>query len=88
MKRQALSYQFLEYLYEKPTDPYELIEELKRTESDASGKVGRLFEGAKKGDVLELMNERMRAVCRSSITVWWYLFWVSVVQGLVGRMLI
>lgn len=68
--------------------PSDAIEEVKRVELDASGKVGRMFEGASRGGVLGLMDERMRVVCRSTVTIWWYLFWVSMLSSIPRRILI
>ena len=70
-KRTALSYQFLTRVYNWPARPAEVVKAVEQHESDL--RVRDLF--AANGGALQMASERMDAVCRSEITIWWYLFW-------------
>ena len=76
-KSSTLSYEFLNYAYEHPTSPSSLLEIVRESEVDTTGKIMQMFHSAHKNGSLTSVDERLRNVARSSATVWWYLFWVS-----------
>jgi hypothetical protein len=71
LKRNTLSYHFLTQVYNWPLRPTEVVKAVEQYESDL--RVRDLF--AVNGAALEMATQRMDAVGRSEITVWWYLFW-------------
>ncbi|EKM61097.1 uncharacterized protein PHACADRAFT_82700 [Phanerochaete carnosa HHB-10118-sp] len=70
-KADALSYRFLTAVYDKPQGWVELTESSIEIEHDL--RVRRLMLGGE--DVFKVSYERLQAVSRSELTVWWYLFW-------------
>jgi hypothetical protein len=76
-KRDVLSYLFLSEIYEVPASPQDLVGRVKALERDITGTVTEMLQDGLQQGALTGVDERMKYVTRSSVTVWWYLFWVQ-----------
>ncbi|KAF8316174.1 hypothetical protein DL93DRAFT_2154964 [Clavulina sp. PMI_390] len=74
-KSATLSYAFLEYAFERPCPPDELLKQTESLEPDVAGKVMQMMRTSQHDGALGSVYERMRVVTRSGATAWWYLFW-------------
>ena len=70
-KREVLSYRFLSAIYDYPSSPSAISDIIQDIERDF--RVRRLPQAYQTAFVGA--HERMRAVSRSEVTAWWYLFW-------------
>ncbi|KAF9510693.1 hypothetical protein BS47DRAFT_1395777 [Hydnum rufescens UP504] len=83
-KRDALSYLFLSEIYEVPASPQDLLGRVKALERDITGTVAEMLQDGLQQGALTGVDERMKYVARSSVTAWWYLFWVQLMLPLSG----
>lgn len=71
LKQRTLSYRFLTQVYNWPLRPTEVVRVVEQYESDL--RVRDLFAANEAS--LAMATQRMDAVGRSEITLWWFLFW-------------
>lgn len=71
-KAETLSYRFLAFVYDRPRDPNGLAESSIEHERDP--RVRRLLLTSE--DVLRITYERLGVASRTTVTTWWYIFWV------------
>lgn len=70
-KQDVLTYSFLTTVYFRPSDATAIAREVEPTEKDL--RVREMI--LSKEDALAATYERVRAVSRTALATWWYLFW-------------